>query len=472
MSDKPTHMKHMPHFLAPVAPITIDHAEGSWVYDTDGGKWLDFVMGIAVVNTGHCHPEVIKAVQEQATKVSHAQMNIYRHQPILELSEKLVEIMPEGMDQVMYANSGAEAVENAVKLAKQVTRRPGIIAFHGAFHGRTHLTMALNDSAVHYRGHHEPLVGGIYHARYCYPFRTPASEDPTEYALEDVRRVLGAEIYGDDVAAILVEPIQGEGGFIVPTAEFMQGLRAIADEIGACLIIDEIQAGMGRTGKWWGHEHFGVKPDILTIAKGIASGYPLAAIAANHELWDKCLPGSMGGTYGGNAVACAAGVATIDAMREEGMLENAARQGEKLREFFTDLQATVPGHRRGRAAWASCRPSSASSRAPRSPNAAAAKAFMAECVKRHLIIMGAGGALGNGVRFLPPLNISDADMDFAIGIFTRPPRSPSPERARTPARPRGRGAAAPRPRRVRPRPGSRRRRGARRRRCVPPPAPC
>ena len=197
----------------------------------------------------------------------------------------------------------------------------------------------------------------------------------------------------------------------------MQGLRAIADEIGACLIIDEIQAGMGRTGKWFGHEHFGVKPDIITIAKGIASGYPLAAIAANHELWDKCKPGSMGGTYGGNAVACAAGVATIEAMRDEGMLDNATRQGEKLRKFFTDLQATYPviGEVRGlglMSAFECVEPGG------KKPNAAAAKAFMAECVKRNLIIMGTGGAMGNGVRFLPPLNISDADMDVAFGIFT------------------------------------------------------
>ena len=234
MTDKPAYMKHMPHFLGPVAPITIDHAEGSWVYATDGSKWLDFVVGIAVVNTGHCHPKVVKAVQEQAAKVSHAQMNIYRHSRCSSSPRSSHEIVPETHDKFMFANSGAEAVENAVKLAKQATRRPGIIAFQGAFHGRTHLTMALTDSAVHYRGHHEPLVGGIYHARYCYPFRTPASEDPTDYAIEDVRRVLRAEIYGDDVAAIIVEPIQGEGGFIVPTAEFMQELRAIADEIGAC----------------------------------------------------------------------------------------------------------------------------------------------------------------------------------------------------------------------------------------------
>ena len=415
ITNVPEYMRHMPGFVNPVTPITIDHAEGSWVYGTDGSKWLDFVVGIAVVNTGHSHPTVVKAVQEQAAKVAHAQMGIYRHQPMLDLSDRLVEILPEGMDTIMYANSGAEAVENAVKLAKQATRRPGIIGFQGAFHGRTHLTMALTDSVVHYRAHVEPLTGGIYHARYCYPFRTPASEDPTAYAIEDVRRVIRAEIAGDDVAAIIVEPIQGEGGFVVPTAEFMHELRKIADEIGAMLIIDEIQAGMGRTGKWFCHEHYGVKPDIVTIAKGIASGYPLAAIAARKELWDKCMPGSMGGTYGGNAVACAAGVATIQAMREDGMLENATRQGAKLMKFFTDLQAKHPaiGDVRGKGlmmAIECVKPGTKEADGP------AAKAFMAECIKRNLVIMGSG-SLGNCVRFLPPLNINDADLDLGMSIF-------------------------------------------------------
>ncbi len=415
MTEKPEYMRHMPGFVAPLAPITIDHAEGSWVYGTDGSKWLDFVVGIAVVNTGHAHPKVVKAVQEQACKVSHAQMNIYRHQPMLELSDKLAEILPEGMDTIMYMNSGAEAVENAVKLAKQALRRPAVIAFQGAFHGRTHLTMAMTDSAVHYRGHFEPLVGGIYHARYCYPFRTPASEDPTAYAIEDVRRVLRSEVYGDDVACIVVEPIQGEGGFIVPTAGFMQELRAIADEIGALLVVDEVQAGMGRTGTWFCFEHYGIKPDVVTMAKGIASGYPLSAIAAREELWAKCLPGSMGGTYGGNAVACAAGVATIDAMREEGMLANAARQGDKLMKFFLEKQAQYPaiGDVRGKGlmfAIECVKPGT------KEPDAAAAKAFIAAARERHVILMGAG-AFGNCVRFLPPINISDADMDHALGVF-------------------------------------------------------
>ncbi|OPZ46453.1 MAG: 5-aminovalerate aminotransferase DavT [Actinobacteria bacterium ADurb.BinA094] len=415
MTDKPAYMKHMPYFLAPLAPFTAESAVGSWVTDTEGQKWLDFVMGIAVMSTGYSHPKVVAAVQEQAAKVSHAQMGVWRHQPMLDLAAKMQEILPEGMDQVLFQNSGAEAVENAVKLAKQATRRTNVIAFQGAFHGRTHLAMALTCSGVHYRGHMEPLMGGIHHARYCYPFRTPASEDPTAYALEDVRRVLRAEIVGDDVACIIVEPIQGEGGFVVPTAEFMQGLRAIADEIGALLIIDEIQAGIGRTGKWFCLEHYGVKPDIITSAKGLGSGYPIAAIAARAELWDKCMAGSMGGTYGGNAVGCAAAVATIEAIKEDGMLENAARQGDKLKAYFEKLQQTYPaiGEVRGKGLMMAIE---CVMPGTKDPNPAAAKAFIAECIKRRLIVMGAG-AFGNCFRMLPALNVSDEDLDAAMAIF-------------------------------------------------------
>jgi len=286
MSDKPAYMQHMPHFVAPAAPITIDHAEGSWIYATDGSKWLDFVMGIAVVNTGHCHPKVVAAVREQSTKVSHAQMNMYRSQPMLDLTEKLMDILPEGLDEVMYANSGAEAVENAVKLAKQATRRPGVIAFQNAFHGRTHLTMALTDSALHYRGHFEPLVGSIYHAKYCYPFRTPASEDPTQYALDDVRRVLGSEIYGDDVAAIIVEPIQGEGGFVIPADGFLPAIVDWCRENGVVFIADEVQTGFARTGAMFAVDHEGVVPDLMTTAKGIAGGLPLAAVTGRADIMD------------------------------------------------------------------------------------------------------------------------------------------------------------------------------------------
>ena len=418
MTDRPIHMRHMPDFVTPVTPIVIDHAEGSWVYATDGTKWLDFVMGIAVMNTGHAHPKIIEAVKAQAARVSHAQMNIYRHQPMLDLSDKLAEIVPEGMDTFVYTNSGAESVENAVKLAKQVTRRPGIIAFHGAFHGRTHLTMALTDSAVHYRGHHEPLVGGVYHARYCYPYRTPASEDPTAYAIEDVRRVLRSEIYGDDVAAIIVEPIQGEGGFIVPTKEFMLELRAIADEIGACLIIDEIQAGMGRTGKWFCHEHYGVKPDIVTIAKGIASGYPLGAIVAPKALWDKCLPGSMGGTYGGNAVACAAAMATLDVIEDEDLVENARVRGRQLLHGLRGITAghATVGDVRGIGLMVALEFVRAGDGDGRVPDAALTKRVQAACFDRGLLLLTAGTYV-NVIRIIPPLVTTAEEVDLALGII-------------------------------------------------------
>ena len=405
----------IPGFVGHTTPITVDHAEGSWVYGTDGSKWLDFVMGIAVVNTGHCHPKVVAAVREQAGKVIHAQMNEYYQQPMLDLTERLLDIIPGAHDQILFANSGAEAVENAVKLAKGTLRRPGVIGFQNAFHGRTHLAMSLTNSQVHYRGHMQPLVGSIFSARYCDPYHTPAGLDATEYALEDVRRVLRSEIYGEDVACILVEPLQGEGGFIEPTPEFMQELRAICDEIGAYLIIDEIQAGMGRTGAWVCHEHYGVDADIVTLAKGIASGVPLAAIVSRSEIWDKVTPGSMGGTFGGNALACAAGVATIDAMKEDGMLENAARQGEKLRAYWTKKQAEYSciGDVRGKGlmdAIELVKPGT------KEPAADKAKAFITAANKRHLILMGAG-TFGNCVRFLPALNLTDADLDVAFGIF-------------------------------------------------------
>ena len=406
----------VPFFVGHTSPITVDHAEGAWVYGTDGSKWLDFCMGIAVANTGHAHPKVVKAVQDQAAKMLHAQMNMYYHQPMLDLADKLCEIVPGNFDQVLFANSGAEAVENAVKLAKGTLRRPGVIAFQNAFHGRTHLAMAMTDSIAHYRGHMQPLVPCVFHARYCDPFHTPAGFDPTEYAIDDLRRILRAEIYGEDVACIVVEPLQGEGGFVVPTPEFFAELRKICDETGALLVIDEIQAGMGRTGKWFCHEHYGVTADVVTIAKGIASGLPLAAIVSRKDIWDKVTPGSMGGTFGGNIVACAAANATIQVIEEEGMLANAARQGEKLQAFFKDMQKTYPaiGDVRGMGVMAAIeivKPGT------REPDAGPAKAFVAEAAKRNTILMGAG-SMGNCVRFLPPLMVTDSDMEHAFGVFT------------------------------------------------------
>jgi 4-aminobutyrate aminotransferase len=399
-----------------MSPVTVDRAEGSWFWTTEGEKWLDMAVGIAVVNTGHSHPKVIAAAKAQCDKIVHAQANMFYSEPYVESANKLLEIVPGGMDAVMYVNSGAEACENAAKLAKHYLRRPVTIAFKNSFHGRTHFCMALTCSKAGYRGHYEPLPGGIYHAPYAYPYRTPASEDPVDFAISGLRRIISCECWPDDVASIMIEPIQGEGGFIVPPPAFMQEVRKIADEIGAMLVIDEIQAGMGRTGTWFCHEQQGVTADIVTVAKGIASGFPLSAIVTKQAYFEKIIPGSMGGTYGGNAVACAAASATIDAIKEDGMIANAARQGEKLRKFFTDMQGQYPniGEVRGMGlmdAIELVKPGT------KDPDPAATKAFFAAVNKRKVLILTCG-MFDNVVRFLPPLNISDEEMDYAFNVFT------------------------------------------------------
>jgi len=407
--------KVVPPVIGRQTQVTINEAKGSWLYADDGEKWLDLACGIAVTNTGHGHSRVTEAAKAQMDKIVHAQANMFFNETVVGAANKLLEIVPGKMDRVLFANSGAEAVENAVKLAKQATRRPCIVAFRGSFHGRTHLTMAMTDSKAIYRGHFEPLPAGIYHALYAYPYRTPASEDPVDYAMSDLHKVITTECFADDVAAIVIEPLQGEGGFIVPPARYMQEVRALATDIGALLVVDEIQAGFGRTGKWMGHEHWGIEADVVTLAKGIASGFPLSAVVTRAEYFDVCKPGSMGGTYGGNAVACAASMATIDVMRDEDLLGNAARQGEKMRAFFRGLREQYPaiGDVRGLGlmnAIEVVKPGT------KEPDPAGTKAFHAELIARHVLTLTCG-MYDNVNRFLPPLNISDDELDHAFEAF-------------------------------------------------------
>jgi len=401
-----------------ITQFTVDHAEGSWVYGTNGEKWLDFCMGIAVANTGHCHPKVVKAAQDQMGKIIHAQANMFYNQPTMDLAEKLCRIVPGDMDQVFYVNSGAEAVENAVKLAKHATRRPAVITFQGAFHGRTHLTMAMTCSKVIYRGHFEPLVPSIYHTPYAYPYRTPGGGDATDYAITELRNLLKREVWPDDVAVIAVEPLQGEGGFVVPPFDFFKELRKVCDEFGIMLFIDEIQAGIGRTGKWFCHEWFdgNVTGDIVTIAKGVASGLPISMVVSKKEYFDKVSPGAMGGTYGGNVVAAAAGLASLEVIEEEKVMDNVLKQGEKTRAFWKDLQDKYPviGEVRGLGlmnAVETVMPGT------RTPDPQAAKDFIAECTRRKMIHLGCG-MFDNCIRFLPALTVTDADMDAAMEIWS------------------------------------------------------
>lgn len=402
-----------------ITPILAERAEGAYVYDQDGARYLDFTSGIGVTNTGHCHPKVVQAIQEQAAKLMHGQVNIIFHQPLLELAEELRPIVPEGLDSFFFSNSGAEAVEGAVKLARHATGRPNVIVFQGSFHGRTALTMALTTSKTIYRAGYQPLPAGVFVAPYPYAYRYGWSPEETEaFCLRELKLLLKSQTAPFETAAILVEPVLGEGGYVVPTPGFLAGLRRICDEHGLLLIADEIQSGFGRTGKWFAIQHFGVEPDIMTMAKGLASGLPLSGIAARRELMERWIPGSHGGTYGGNAVACAAAVATIRVIHEEGLLENSQRMGALLMERLRSLQeefgkrSGVIGDVRGLGLMVGAEFTDFDG----TPATGLAKAVVKGCLKRHLLLLNCG-TLGNTVRWIPPLTVTQEQMEEALAIF-------------------------------------------------------
>lgn len=398
-----------------ITPILAERAEGAYVYDQDGTRYLDFTCGIGVTNTGHCHPRVVRAVQEQAAKLLHAQVNIIYHPPLLELAEELRAIVPQALDCFFFSNSGAEAVEGAVKLARHATGRPNVIVFQGSFHGRTALTMAMTTSKTIYRVGYQPLPAGVFVAPYPYAYRFGWGLEETEaFCLNEVEFLLKTQTAPSETAAIVVEPVLGEGGYVVPTPGFLKGLRRICDEHDLLLIIDEVQSGFGRTGKWFALEHFGVMPDIITMAKGLASGLPLSGVAARRELMERWIPGSHGGTYGGNAVACAAAVATIRTIRDEGLLENAARTGAWLMEKLRALQAdfSVIGDVRGLGLMIGVEFTAADG----SPAAEKAKAVVKACLKRRLMLLTCG-PWGNTIRWIPPLTVTREQVSEALAVL-------------------------------------------------------
>jgi 4-aminobutyrate aminotransferase len=410
-------MDHIPGVLPRATPIVVDRAAGAELWDEEGRRYLDFTAGIAVANTGHCHPRVVAAIQEQAGKILHAQANIVRHRPLLELAATLVRHMPPELDQVFFGNSGAEAIEGAVKLAKAATHRPAIIAFRGAFHGRTHAAMALTTSKVKVRGHHEPHLPSVYFAPYPYVYRSPYRDDPEACAaacLTELQALFDTTVYPEDVAAIIVEPVQGEGGYIVPPAAFLHGLRDICDRHGVKLILDEIQTGFGRTGRMFAFEHSGVRPDILCLAKGIASGLPLSAIVSDRATFDAWTPGAHGSTYGGNVLSCAAALATLAVIEDEDLVGNAARQGERLMAGLRALQQQHPviGDVRGLGLMVGVelvQPDGA-------PNGAAVKRVLEGCLERGLLLLSAG-TYEQVIRWMPPLIITEQQVDEALAIF-------------------------------------------------------
>jgi 4-aminobutyrate aminotransferase len=404
----------VPAVWARYTDLVVERGSGSWLETIDGERYLDYTSGIGVTNTGHAHPRVAAAIAGQAARVIHAQQNIVYHQPGLALHERLARYFPGGAEAGLFlSNSGAEAVEAAVKLAKAATRRPTVVAFRGGFHGRTHGTMALTSSGVKYRGHFEPLLGGVHFVPYPYPLRLGA--DSLRVTLDALDELFATLVYPDDVAAFVVEPLLGEGGYVVPPDGFLPALRELADEHEILLVVDEVQTGFGRTGRFFATEWTDVAPDVVIMAKGIASGLPLSGILARRPLLDSFAPGSHGGTYGGNAVACAAALATLDVIEDEGLVANAQRQGERL---LSGLRAAAAGHScvaevRGRGLMVGLELAEPDTLRPR-PDLV--KGILKGALDRRLLLLSCG-TRGQVVRVIPPLVTTDDEIDRAVEVI-------------------------------------------------------
>ena len=398
--------------------LPVVRSEGLYLYGLDGKRYMDFMSGFGVVNVGHNHPRIVAAAREQMEKQVHGPIGIVLHEPVLRLAEILPEILPGAMDMFFFGNSGAEAVEGTIKLARNVTKRPGIIAFTGAFHGRTYGAASLTASKAIYRTALEPFLPSIYHVPYADPYHSHHPNDPSqcvEEALSALQTVFMRIISPSQVAAIIVEPIQGEGGYIVPPKEFLQRLRDIATRNGILLIFDEVWTGFGRTGEWFAAQTFGVTPDIMAVAKGIASGFPLGAVCAHSDLMSRWDPTVHGTTFGGNPMSCAAAVATIETIRDEELLQNSKESGEYLLGRLKDLKSEydVIGDARGLGLMTAIEfivPGT-----DRQPNGAAAKKFMNESLSKGLLMYPCG-LYGHVVRVAPPLTVTRAQIDLAIDI--------------------------------------------------------
>ncbi|MCO5205696.1 MAG: aminotransferase class III-fold pyridoxal phosphate-dependent enzyme [Anaerolineae bacterium] len=408
-------MSHISPVWSRSTSIVADYGEGIYLFDVDGNRFVDFTSGIGVTNTGHAHPKVVKAVQDQAAKILHAQANIVYHKPMIQLTEELSRLLPQRLDTYFFSNSGAEAVEAAVKLSRAATGKPNIIVFQGSFHGRTHATMAMTTSKTIYRAGYQPLVAGIFVAPFPYAYYYGWDKETTsQFCVKELKRLLKTQTAPHETAAIVIEPVLGEGGYVPVPDAFMRSLRRICDEHGILLVADEIQSGFGRTGRWFGVDHSGVVPDIVIIAKGLASGMPLSGIASTRDLMDRWPVGSHGGTYGGNAVSCAAAVATIQVIREEALNENSEQMGALLMTGLRKLQEQYPeiGDVRGRGLMIATEFSKANG----DPWGDKASAIVKICRDNGLLLLTCG-PYGNVIRWIPPLIVTQSQIQDALTVF-------------------------------------------------------
>lgn len=415
--------KAVPQAIRCGYPVVMDYAEGAMIQDVDGNKFLDWIGGVGVLNIGHCHPEVVEAVKDQADKYFHGMFNVVTHEGYVTLAEKLSSIAPVRGDhaKAYFTNSGAEADENAVKIAKAFTKRPNIIVFSGAFHGRTLLTMSMTSKKAYAVGM-GPFPDGVYRARFPYYYRNPAGmpqEKACEYYMESIYDVFEQCAPADTIAAIVVEPLQGEGGFIPAPIEWIKAVRTLCDKYGILLVADEVQTGFCRTGRMFATEYWkeaGVEPDIIATAKSIAAGVPLSAIIARDEIMDAPAPGTIGGTFGGNALACAASLKTIEIMERDDLAGRSLEIGKKVMERYGAMKEKYEciGDVRGLGGMIGIE--FVKEKESKEPDGALTSAVIKECAQNGLLVEGAG-TYNNVIRFLAPLVMTDKQLEAGLNIF-------------------------------------------------------
>jgi 4-aminobutyrate aminotransferase len=407
-----------PSYSRPYEAV-IDRGQGAWLWDIDGKKYLDFTAGIAVAGVGHSNPEVVNAIKTQADRILHNAGTDFYNKPIVDLAGELVKITPGRFPKkIFFTNSGTEAVECTFKLSRYHTKKPRLISFLGSFHGRTYGSMTLSASKLVHRDHFTPLVPSVTHSPYAYCYRCPFGEECDSCGLECLgfleKQIIGKLVPPDEVAAIVTEPIQGEGGYIVPPKKFLQGLQTLCRKSGFLLILDEVQTGFCRTGKWFASEHFGITPDIIALAKGIAGGLPLGACIARSDIMD-WPPGSHASTFSGNPLSCQASLASIAYMKKAQLARNAEKLGNHVIKHFKDLQEEVSliGDVRGLGLMIGIE--LVKDRKTKEPAKREATQVLKSCFKKGLMILSCGESV---VRIMPPLVITKEELDQGLEILS------------------------------------------------------
>ena len=409
-------------FLSPVlsksTDLIVTSGKGSYITDQDGGEYLDFVQGIAVNAFGHCHPKIVEAITKQANSLINASFNLVNYPSTLQYAEKLASITPDGLDVVFFSNGGAEANDGAVKLAKNYTKRPGIIAMRGSFHGRSIGATSITGSNSKYRKNQEPLLPSVYFTPYPNCFRCPYNTTNDKCQLECLRELqwtFDYLIHPENVAAVIMEPVLGEGGYVVPPKKYVEELSKLLKKHGILLIFDEIQSGFGRTGKMFASEHFGIVPDIMTLGKAIAGGLPMSAIVSTKEIMDTWLPGMHGTTFGGNPVCTAAAVAVLELFEETNVINNVNEQGKYLMNRLIEIKEkyTIIGDVRGLGLMVAAEFVNPKDNSPSSESLDKVKKY---CFDNKMLTLSCG-VYGNGFRFATPLNISRDDLEKGLKIF-------------------------------------------------------